>query len=71
MARSHCRALVREIDDVIGQDSQFYDLWLFRGTLKYLNGTYDLSTAQKQAAYVNEDENIDMLDVIAVLNMAS
>ena len=32
MARSQCRALVRDIDDVIGQDSQFYDLWLFRGS---------------------------------------
>ena len=35
---------------------------------KYVSGTKELTSAQYSAAFVNDDTNVDMLDVIAILD---
>ena len=39
--------------------------------LKYISGTKELTTEQYSVAFVNEDTNVDILDVIAIFNKAS
>lgn len=38
--------------------------------LKYISGAIELTPEQYSAAFVNDDKNIDMLDVISILNLA-